>query len=654
WIRASDRVGDAILEKIDHFNPLYMMANSGARGSIKQISQIAGMRGLMTEPSGRFIEDLPIKHNFQEGLTLLEYFISTHGARKGLADTALRTADAGYLTRRLVDVSQDVIIREDDCGTTNGIEVSNIEDGREVIEYLHSRIHGRIALESIKDPKTGKVLVKRGEEITENMAQVIEDAGIKKVQIRSVLTCDSTQGVCSKCYCRDLSTGRPVEVGLAVGIIAAQSIGEPGTQLTMRTFHLGGVAQQYLTGVAEVKKRKQEALRGLYKDVEKGLVSVGGEEVQESEQKKAVQKMLKVLEESVRGLLRVVELFEARKPKGEAIISDVNGTVAAIETKGMRQVIVYSDPVEVDSDIVGKRLAEDVVNKRTQKIVAPRSSEVSEKVLEALQKANVKKVVIRYEYLVPYRGYLKVEEGDSVRAGDRLTEGPISPQRVLELKGVAGVQNYLVAEIQKVYKGQGVNINDKHVEVLVRQMLRKRKIIESGDTELLPGQVRDRFEFEQENARVREQGGQEATASYVLLGITEAALGTESFLSAASFQKTTKVLTNAATKGKADHLVGLKENVIIGRLIPAGTGFPTHSDPSFSVEGEEFEDDALELLTPDEDILLIDDEAMDVDDVAPKEDEGDIEIATDEGLPEVDDVVVDEEVAHEGVGDAEV
>ncbi|PIU65048.1 MAG: DNA-directed RNA polymerase subunit beta' [Armatimonadetes bacterium CG07_land_8_20_14_0_80_59_28] len=654
WIRASDRVGDAILEKIDHFNPLYMMANSGARGSIKQISQIAGMRGLMTEPSGKFIEDLPIKHNFQEGLTLLEYFISTHGARKGLADTALRTADAGYLTRRLVDVSQDVIIREDDCGTTNGIEVSNIEDGREVIEYLHSRIHGRIALESIKDPKTGKVLVKRGEEITENMAQVIEDAGIKKVQIRSVLTCDSTQGVCSKCYCRDLSTGRPVEVGLAVGIIAAQSIGEPGTQLTMRTFHLGGVAQQYLTGVAEVKKRKQEALRGLYKDVEKGLVSVGGEEVQESEQKKAVQKMLKVLEESVRGLLRVVELFEARKPKGEAIISDVNGTVAAIETKGMRQVIVYSDPVEVDSDIVGKRLAEDVVNKRTQKIVAPRSSEVSEKVLEALQKANVKKVVIRYEYLVPYRGYLKVEEGDSVRAGDRLTEGPISPQRVLELKGVAGVQNYLVTEIQKVYKGQGVNINDKHVEVLVRQMLRKRKIIESGDTELLPGQVRDRFEFEQENARVREQGGQEATASYVLLGITEAALGTESFLSAASFQKTTKVLTNAATKGKADHLVGLKENVIIGRLIPAGTGFPTHSDPSFSVEGEEFEDDALELLTPDEDILLIDDEAMDVDDVAPKEDEGDIEIATDEGLPEVDDVVVDEEVAHEGVGDAEV
>jgi len=611
WIRASEEVGEAILQKIDRFNPLYMMADSGARGSIKQISQIAGMRGLMTEPSGRFIEDLPIKHNFQEGLTLLEYFISTHGARKGLADTALRTADAGYLTRRLVDVAQDVIVREYDCGTTNGIEVTAIEEGGEIIEPLHQRIFGRIALENIKDPATGKILVKRHEEISEDAARAIEEAGVKSVRVRSVLACDCPQGVCAKCYGRDLSSGELVEVGEAVGIIAAQSIGEPGTQLTMRTFHLGGVASHYLTGVAEVKKRKQEALRGLYRDVEKGLVRLGGEEAHEAEQKRAVQKMLKVLEESVRGLLRVVELFEARKPKGEAIISDVNGTIAAIEQKGMRQVIIHSDPVPVSEELLGKRLAEDVINKRSQKVVAERGAEITEKVLEALQKANVKEVVLRYEYLVPYRGYLEIKEGDRVRAGDRLTDGPISPQRVLELKGVAGVQDYLVSEIQKVYKSQGVDINDKHIEIIVRQMMRKRKIIEAGDTELLPGQIVDRFEFERENARVREQGGQEATASYVLLGITEAALGTDSFLSAASFQKTTKVLTDAATKGKEDRLIGLKENVIIGRLIPAGTGFPAYSDPYFTVAGEEFDDHAMDFLTPDEDKEPTDDEEID-------------------------------------------
>ncbi|MBI3920755.1 MAG: DNA-directed RNA polymerase subunit beta' [Armatimonadetes bacterium] len=587
WIRASEEIGDAILNNIDRFNPLYMMANSGARGSIKQISQIAGMRGLMAEPSGRFIEDLPIKHNFHEGLTLLEYFISTHGARKGLADTALRTADAGYLTRRLVDVSQDVIIRNIDCGTTHGIEVGKIVQGGEVIEGLANRIWGRVALENIKHPQTGRVLVKRGDEITPPDSHLIEEAGVSRVKIRSVMTCDAPQGVCAKCYGRDLSSGRSVEMGEAVGIIAAQSIGEPGTQLTMRTFHLGGVAGQYLTGVAEVKKRKQEALRGLYKDVEKGLVRLGGAEIAETEQeqKRAVQKMLKVLEESVRGLLRVVELFEARNPKGLAIISDTDGQVVDIETKGMRQVIIHSEqPVDPGDQLVGYRLAEAAINKRTGKVVAEAGTEVGEKVLDALKKAAIKTVTLRIDYLVPYRGYLEVEVGDQVSAGDRLTEGPLYPQKVLELKGVSGVQEYMVAEIQKVYKSQGVDINDKHVEVIVRQMLRKRKILESGDTEMLPGQIVDRFDFEHENTRVREQGGQEATAAYVLLGITESALGTESFLSAASFQKTTKVLTEAATKGKEDRLVGLKENVIIGRLVPAGTGFRDYSDPSILVQ----------------------------------------------------------------------
>jgi len=577
WIKASEDVAEAVLQGIWEFNPLRMMADSGARGSKKQISQLAGMRGLMAEPSGRFIEDLPIKSNFHEGLSVLEYFISTHGARKGLADTALRTADAGYLTRRLVDVSQDVIIREEDCGTVAGIEVKRIEDSGELVESLAERIYGRRARADVTHPQTGKLLAAENQFITKELAGTIEAAGVETVAVRSLLTCDSTQGVCAACYGLDLSTGRAVELGEAVGIIAAQSIGEPGTQLTMRTFHLGGVAGQYLTGVADVKKKKREALESYHRDRAQGLVSEESAVQSVSERKKKVQEMLRVLEDSVRGLLRVVELFEARRPKGKAVISEFDGEVVDIQTVAGRQVIIHAN-VSVNEEIrwKGRRLAEDVRAPRAKEALAAAGSELNDRLMDQLREAKVKSVVLREEYLVPYRGYLEVEVGDHVDAGDPLTAGPMAPQEVLAKKGVAAVQDYLVIEIQKVYKSQGVDINDKHIEVIVRQMLRKRKIREPGDTELLPGQVVDRFVFQRQNSSVAAGGGQEANADWVLLGITEAALATESFLSAASFQKTTKVLTEAATRGKADHLVGLKENVIIGRLVPAGTGLDIH------------------------------------------------------------------------------
>lgn len=482
WNKTTEQVTKALMDSMDHFNPIYMMAKSGARGSVNQIRQLAGMRGLMANPTGKIIE-LPIRANFREGLTVLEFFISTHGARKGLADTALRTADSGYLTRRLVDVSQDVIVREEDCFARDGIkpqgiEVSEIKDGAEVIEELSDRIVGRYASQDIIHPETGEVIVRTNELITHEIADEIIKAGIKEISIRSVLTCRTEHGVCAKCYGTNMATGYPVNIGEAVGIIAAQSIGEPGTQLTMRTFHLGGVAGDDIT----------------------------------------------------QGLPRVEELFEARKPKGLAVISEISGIVKINETKKKREISIISEDGEAKT------------------------------------------------YLIPYGSRLSVTEGQYVEAGDELTEGSINPHDILKIRGVKGVQAYLLHEVQKVYRMQGVDINDKHIEIIVRQMLRKVKIEDAGDTDMLPGSLVDIFEFERENERVVQEGGRPAYAKRVLLGITKAALATESFLSAASFQETTRVLTDAAIKGKVDRLMGLKENVIIGKLIPAGTGMSRYKN----------------------------------------------------------------------------
>jgi len=470
WAKATKTVTQALMDTLDQFNPVYMMATSGARGNIQQLRQLAGMRGLMADPTGKTIE-LPIKANFREGLTVLEYFISSHGARKGLADTALRTADSGYLTRRLVDVSQDVIVREEDCETLTGIMVEDIKDGPEIIEPLIDRLVGRFVLDEIHHPKTGELIASPDYEISEEQAEDIVK-NFDSAIIRSVLTCKSRYGVCKKCYGRNLATGHPVEMGEAVGIIAAQSIGEPGTQLTMRTFHTGGVAGDDIT----------------------------------------------------QGLPRIEELFEGRKPKGQAIISEAIGKVSITEVKGRREIDLLTDTEE------------------------------------------------HIIYTVPYGSRLCVKEGQMVEAGDELTEGSINPHDMLKVKGQRGVQVYLLAEVQRVYRLQGVDINDKHIEVMVRQMLRKVKIDDAGDTSLLPGGLIGVFEFEDENARTIAGGGEPAVAHPVLLGITKASLATDSFLSAASFQETTRVLTEAAIKGKVDPLLGLKENVIIGKLIPAGTG----------------------------------------------------------------------------------
>ncbi len=478
WTAATEKVGGALMKGLDEFNPIYMMADSGARGSSAQITQLAGMRGLMANPTGKIIE-MPIKSNFREGLSALEYFISTHGARKGLADIALRTADSGYLTRRLVDVSQDVIIREFDCGTEDGIYAMELKDGTEVIEKLEDRLIGRVAAEDVSDPNTGEILIARNQEINEKDAAKIVSAGITRVKIRSVTTCRSKHGVCAKCYGRNLATGRMVNIGEAVGIIAAQSIGEPGTQLTMRTFHTGGVAGVDIT----------------------------------------------------QGLPRVEELFEARKPKGLAVITDINGTVSVSESRKKREVTV------TDND-----------------------------------EGNAK------TYQIPYGARLRVVDGQYVEVGDQITEGSVYPQELLKIKGMEAVENYLLQEVQRVYRLQGVEINDKHIEVIIRQMLRKVKIDDAGDTEMLPGDLVDIFAFEGENERVAEQGGRTATGKRSLMGITKAALSTDSFLSAASFQETTRVLTDAAIKGKTDQLLGLKENVILGKLIPAGTGMSRYKN----------------------------------------------------------------------------
>ena len=520
WKVADDEITDALLSGLDKYNNIFMMADSGARGSDKQIKQLAGMRGLMADTSGRTIE-LPIKSNFREGLDVLEYFISAHGARKGLSDTALRTADSGYLTRRLVDVSQDLIIREVDCAVNRkempGMWIKAFTDGKEVIESLQERITGRYSCESIYDDN-GEMIVKANHMITPKRAarivntKAIVDAGDKaKVKIRTILSCRSHIGVCAKCYGANMATGEAVQVGEAVGIIAAQSIGEPGTQLTMRTFHTGGVAGDDIT----------------------------------------------------QGLPRVEELFEARKPKGLAIIAEFAGTVTISDTKKKREVIV--------------------TNRETAESKA---------------------------YLIPYGSRIKVMEGQELEAGDELTEGSVNPHDILKIKGVRAVQDYMIQEVQRVYRLQGVEINDKHIEVIVRQMLKKIRIETNGDSEFLPGTLVDTLDFDDEIERLEEEGKEVPEGKQVMLGITKASLATNSFLSAASFQETTKVLTEAAIKGKIDPLIGLKENVIIGKLIPAGTGMKRYRNVQLSSDMPEvidfgddfdsFDDDMAEEITMSE------------------------------------------------------
>ena len=489
WNRTTEDLTKVLMNELDPLNNLYIMSNSGARGSVNQIRQLAGMRGLMASATGRTIE-IPIKSNFREGLSVLEFFISTHGSRKGLADTALRTADSGYLTRRLVDVSQDVIVREVDCGTDEYVIAKAFKDGNEVIEELKDRIEGRYAFEDIINPQTGEVIVKANEMIDEDQAELIQKLGIKEVKVRSVLGCKTRYGVCAHCYGKNLATGDKVKVGEAVGIIAAQSIGEPGTQLTMRTFHTGGVA-----ATADITQ----------------------------------------------GLPRVEELFEARKPKGLAVISENSGVVKIEENKRRKEVVISS----------------------------PNGESV--------------------RYNIPYGARLKVKDGDIVEAGDELTDGSVNPHDILKIKGVRGVQDYLVKEVQRVYRLQGVDINDKHIEIIVRQMLSKVKVEDSGDTDMLPGSLVNIFDFEDKNREAIEKGLQPATGRRVLLGITKASLATDSFLSAASFQETTRVLTQAAIEGKEDYLIGLKENVIIGKLIPAGTGMRRYKNINVVVKDEDKE-----------------------------------------------------------------
>lgn len=486
WSQAKDVIQGKLMKSLSKTNPIFMMSDSGARGNASNFTQLAGMRGLMANPAGRIIE-LPIKSSFREGLTVLEYFISTHGARKGLADTALKTADSGYLTRRLVDVAQDVIVRDDDCGTDRGLLVSALRDGTEIIESLEERLIGRYARRTIRHPETNEIFVEENDLITEDIAKDITNAGVESVVIRSAFTCNTRHGVCKKCYGRNLATGQEVEVGEAVGIIAAQSIGEPGTQLTMRTFHTGGVAGDDIT----------------------------------------------------QGLPRIQELFEARNPKGQAVISELNGVVVGInEGKDRQHEIVVQGEIE----------------SRT--------------------------------YNAPYTARLKVVIGDRVARGQELTEGSIDPKELLKVRDVGAVQEYLLREVQKVYRMQGVEIGDKHVEVMVRQMLRKVRVIDAGETDVLPGSLLDIHQFTDANEKALLNGKLPATCRPVLLGITKASLETDSFLSAASFQETTRVLTDAAIKGKRDELLGLKENVIIGKLVPAGTGMQRYRRAESYLKGE--------------------------------------------------------------------
>ena len=509
WTETTEKVTDALMDGLDRMNNIFIMAHSGARGSKNQIRQLAGMRGLMANASGKTVE-IPVKSNFREGLSVMEYFTSSHGARKGLADTALRTADSGYLTRRLVDVSQDVIVRDIDCGTTETTEIFAIKDGNEVIEEIRDRIVGRYTIDPIIDPATGQELVPADTMILEDDADRIVAAGIEKVKIRTVLNCKTEHGVCAKCYGRNLATGKPVNIGESVGIIAAQSIGEPGTQLTMRTFHTGGVA--------------------------------GGDITQ--------------------GLPRVEELFEARKPKGLAVITEISGTVQIDESGKRKEVIVTS---------------------------ADGESEV---------------------YPIPYGSRIKVKNDMYVEAGEPLTQGSINPHDIVRVNGIGGVQEYIVKEVQRVYRLQGVDINDKHIEVIVRQMLSKVKVEDPGDTDLLPGGYEEVLTYNKCNEEAIAKGLRPAVAKRVLLGITKASLATDSFLSAASFQETTRVLTDAAIKGKEDHLIGLKENVILGKLIPAGTGMKKYRNIAIEKDEPVVEVEEVEEIEEIEEIDLAEDDMM--------------------------------------------
>ena len=494
WDKATSSVTDVLLKELDPKNNLAIMANSGARGSINQIRQLAGMRGLMSSAAGKTIE-IPIKANFREGLSVQEFFISTHGSRKGLSDTALRTADSGYLTRRLVDVSQDIIVREDDCNTDRYIIAKDFTEGKEVIEEMSSRIIGRTAFEDILNLETGELIVQKNEIISEEVADKINEMGLKEVKVRSVLGCKLDHGVCAKCYGRNLATGKAVNIGEAVGIIAAQSIGEPGTQLTMRTFHSGGIAGVGIT----------------------------------------------------QGLPRVEELFEARKPKGLAFITEIDGVVQIVDNKKRHDILVTG-------------------NNGEERI-----------------------------YAIPYGARIKVKNGEYIEKGDLLTEGSVNPHDILAVKGPEGVQDYITKEVQKVYRLQGVDIDDKHIEIIIKQMLSKVKIEESGDSEFLEGSMVSLREFEIENEKLNNDEGALAIGSRTLLGITKASLATDSFLSAASFQETTRVLTDAAIKGKEDNLFGLKENVIIGKLIPAGTGIRRYNNIKIDYEGK-VEEETVEAI----------------------------------------------------------
>jgi DNA-directed RNA polymerase subunit beta' len=685
WQRAYDDVSKVMMQELRDDNPLFIITDSGARGSTKQLAQLVGMRGLMMggfdfrSGGERLVEELPVQHNFQEGLTTLEYFVSGYGARRGLASTALLTANAGYLTRRMCDVAQDVVIREHDCGTPEGIVVSRIEREGDLIEPLFQRIRGRTARRDLRHPITGEPLVAENAIIheavatelnalaqaTERFTQTLRELANKEegelftpdddqplrdpitgepllepydvitqeaigrlqarrdairdlwieagyewvehdrvgVPVRSPLTCNTRQGVCAKCYGLDMGTLRPIELGTAIGIIAAESIGEPGTQLTMRVFHTGGVAGagQQIAGfkiggaralaATELEERGaiQEAI-DLSKDQKHVLFKVAanllgkpvplltadetseGEEKLEKRTRDSLRRLAKLQEPPNTGINRVEELFEARKPKGEAITVDYEGEVVEI-TRSVGRWVVIKAKLPVGDLLVGKMSLETLEDPKSGAVILEEMEEIRVSHLVRLEAAGVQEVTVLDAVLVPSVGSLEVVKGDTVLPGDRLTPGPLNPHELLRLRGVRGVQEYLIQEIQAVYKAQGVDIDDKHLEVIIRQMLRKRRIIDPGDTYFLPGQTVDRFVFEDANRKVVAEGGQPATAEWVLLGVSEAAQQTESFLSAASFQRTVKALTEAAVRGKVDELVGLKENVIIGRLIPAGTGY---------------------------------------------------------------------------------
>jgi len=653
WTRTNDRISDLVFKTMDKFNPIFMMADSGARGSRVQIRQLAGMRGLMAKPSGEIIET-PIISNFREGLTVLEYFISTHGARKGLADTALKTADAGYLTRRLVDVAQEVIIIEDDCGTVNGITVSEIVEGDEVVVPLKERIVGRVALDSIVDVVSDETIVKAGEEITEEKSDKIERLGLEKIRIRSVLTCESERGTCIKCYGRNLASGKLIEIGEAVGVIAAQSIGEPGTQLTMRTFHIGGtasrVAERAFIKAKEKGTVKYHGLKVVVKGKNfivlnrNGMISINDERGIELQRNPVPQGSAIILEDG--GAVEKDKIFVRWDPYSSPILTEVKGKVKYedlidkitiqeemnVATARKERVVVdfkgdYHPQLLIMSDDDKKEVAGiyplpsgahimvgegDVVEAgdviaKTPRLVAktrditgglPRVAELFEArrpkspaiiseidgFIEFKEEKGERKLIVRSptgmkrDYSIPLGSHPIVYRGDQVSAGQQLTEGPTVLQDILRVCGDKVLQEYLVNQIQEVYRLQGVRINDKHIEVIIREMLKKVRILESGDTEFLPGEAIDKWDFRNENERIAKKGGKQATASPLLLGITKASLSTKSFISAASFQETTRVLTDAATAGKADDLQGLKENVIVGHLIPAGTGLKIYRE----------------------------------------------------------------------------